>query len=100
VSQSSTEAEYKAVANATVEVMWIQTLLLEIGISCPKQAKMWCDNLGAKYMASNPVFHGQVKAQELHKVFYALIMCLPEIRLQMDLRKGCQFGHLKISSTI
>jgi hypothetical protein len=65
VSRSSTEAEYKTIANAMVEVMWIQTLLLEIGISCPKQAKMWCDNLGAKYLASNPVFHGRVKHIEI-----------------------------------
>jgi hypothetical protein len=30
VSQSSTEAEYKAVANATAELMWVQTLLKEL----------------------------------------------------------------------
>jgi hypothetical protein len=65
VSRSSTEAEYKAVANATAEVMWIQTLLLEIGIPSPRQARMWCDNLGAKYLATNPVFHGRVKHIEI-----------------------------------
>jgi hypothetical protein len=27
VSRSSTEAEYKTIANATAEIMWIQTLL-------------------------------------------------------------------------
>jgi hypothetical protein len=45
--------------------MWIQMLLLEIGVPCPKQANMWCDNLGAKYLASNPVFHGRVKHIEI-----------------------------------
>ena len=32
VSRSSTEAEYKSLANATAEVMWIETLLNELGI--------------------------------------------------------------------
>lgn len=57
VSRSSTEAEYKAVADTTAEVMWIQTLLYEIGIPAPKAAKLWCDNIGAKYLSANPVFH-------------------------------------------
>jgi hypothetical protein len=33
VSRSSTEAEYKSWANATAEVMWVQTLLDELGVS-------------------------------------------------------------------
>jgi histone deacetylase 1/2 len=33
VSRSSTEAEYKSLANATAEVMWVQTLLDELGVS-------------------------------------------------------------------
>jgi hypothetical protein len=41
--------------------MWIQILLKEIGILCPSQARLWRDNLGAKYLASNSVFHGRVK---------------------------------------
>jgi hypothetical protein len=65
VSRSSIEVEYKAVASATTEVTWIQTLLLEIGISCSKQAKMWYDNLGVKYLTSNPIFHGRVKHIEI-----------------------------------
>jgi histone deacetylase 1/2 len=59
VSRSSTEAEYKAMANATPEVMWIQILMDELKISCPRTARLWCDNMGAKYLSSNPVFHAR-----------------------------------------
>jgi hypothetical protein len=65
VSRSSTESEYKALANATVEIMWIQTLLYELKILTPSIAKVWCDNTGAKYLSSNPVFHGRTKHIEM-----------------------------------
>ena len=32
VSKSSTEAEYKSLANATVEVIWLESLFAELGI--------------------------------------------------------------------
>jgi len=65
VSRSSTESEYKAVADATAEVMWIQTLLRELNINSPKAAKLWCDNIGAKYLSANPVFHARTKYIEV-----------------------------------
>lgn len=65
MARSSTEAEYIALTNATTEVMWIQTILWEIRIQAPQQAKLLCDNIGAKYLASNRVFHGRVKHIEL-----------------------------------
>jgi hypothetical protein len=61
VSRSSTEVEYKAIADATAEVMWVQTVLMELGVPCLRSAKLWCDNMGAKYLASNPIFHGRMK---------------------------------------
>jgi histone deacetylase 1/2 len=36
ISRSSTEAEYMSLANATAEVVWVQTLLKELGVKGPK----------------------------------------------------------------
>jgi hypothetical protein len=65
VSWSSTEAEYKAIANATAEIMWIQMLLQELGVPHPSAVSLWCDNLGATYLSANPVFHARTKHIEV-----------------------------------
>jgi hypothetical protein len=69
VSRSSTEAEYKAMMNATAELMWVWSLLNELQISCPKMARLWCDNMGAKYLSSNRAFHGRMKHIEVNYHF-------------------------------
>ena len=66
VSRSSTEAEYRSLANATAEVMWIQKLLDELGISHPQAACLWCDNIGAKSLSANLVFHAHTKHIEIN----------------------------------
>jgi hypothetical protein len=65
VSRSSTKAEYKAMADATPEIMWVQSVLNELGVPCPHSARLWCDNMRAKYLASNPIFHGRMKHVEI-----------------------------------
>ena len=65
MSRSSTEAEYKSLANATAEIMWVQTVLKELGVRGPKFARLWCDNLGATYLSANPVFHARTKHIEV-----------------------------------
>jgi histone deacetylase 1/2 len=65
VSRSSTEAEYKSLANATAEVMWVQTLLDELRIPHPPMAQLWCDNMGATYLSANPIFHARTKHIEV-----------------------------------
>jgi hypothetical protein len=65
VSRSSTEAEYKAIANATTELIWVEALIRELGVSLKEKPCLWCDNLGATYLSVNPVFHACTKHIEI-----------------------------------
>jgi histone deacetylase 1/2 len=65
VSRSSTETEYKSVANATAEVIWVQSLLAELGVKEMQTPCLWCDNLGATYLSANLVFHARAKHIEI-----------------------------------
>jgi histone deacetylase 1/2 len=40
-------------------------LLKELRISQPRAHVLWCDNLGATYLAANPVFHARTKHIEV-----------------------------------
>ena len=61
VSRSSTEAEYKALANASAELMWIKSLLKELGVTPNHTPTLFCDNTGATYLCANPVYHSRMK---------------------------------------
>ncbi|XP_019200092.1 PREDICTED: uncharacterized protein LOC109193692 [Ipomoea nil] len=65
VARSSTEAEYKSLADVAAEVTWVQSLLRELGLLSPTIPVFWCDNLGATYLCANPVFHARTKHVEV-----------------------------------
>jgi histone deacetylase 1/2 len=46
-------------------MMWVQKLLTELKIHHPPMARLWCDNIGAKYLFANPVFHARTKHIEI-----------------------------------
>jgi hypothetical protein len=60
VSRSSTESEYKAIANASIEVAWIQSLK-ELEVSLSRPLVLYCDNIGATYLTANPLYHACTK---------------------------------------
>ena len=65
MSRSSTEAEYKAVADATAEMIWVEALLRELGVKLKQKPCLWCDNLGATYLSVNFIFQARTKHIEI-----------------------------------
>jgi hypothetical protein len=65
VSRSSTEAEYRAMASTTTEIIWLRWLLLDMGISLSEPTPMHCDNKSAIQIAHNSVFLERTKHIEI-----------------------------------
>ncbi|KAJ8632544.1 hypothetical protein MRB53_025880 [Persea americana] len=43
------------------ELLWVTSLLNELGILLKTQPVLYCDNMGAKSLSANPVFHSRMK---------------------------------------
>ncbi|KAH9769757.1 retrovirus-related pol polyprotein from transposon RE2 [Citrus sinensis] len=69
LSQSSAESEYRALASASAELTWLQSLFSELGISCTEKPIIWCDNISATELAKNPVYHSRTKHIEIDMHF-------------------------------
>jgi len=61
VARSSTEAEYKALANAAAELQWLRKLSEELGLTPTHQPVIWCDKIGATCLSANSIFHTRTK---------------------------------------
>ena len=61
ISRSSIESEYRALATIVVELCWIRQVLKDLDIYLFFAPKLWCDNVSALAIASNPVFHARPK---------------------------------------
>ncbi|KAG5580111.1 hypothetical protein H5410_050738 [Solanum commersonii] len=63
VARSSTEAEYRAIA----ETNWLTNLLKELRISLVNVPTIYCDNIGTTYLCQNPIFHSEGKKMTSNK---------------------------------
>jgi histone deacetylase 1/2 len=68
VARSSTEAEYRSLAQATADVLWVQTLLKELTVPFITPT-IYCDNQSAVLLAHNPILHSRTKHMEIDLFF-------------------------------
>ncbi|GKF97651.1 ribonuclease H-like domain-containing protein [Tanacetum coccineum] len=54
---SSAEAEYRSMASATCEIMWIVKVMKDLNVENLIPANLYCDNKLAIQIATNPVMH-------------------------------------------
>ena len=69
VARSSTESEYRSLVDATAEGVWLRSLLHELRVPFVASPTLWCDNLGATFLSTNPVFHARTKHVEVDHHF-------------------------------
>ncbi|GJV45443.1 uncharacterized mitochondrial protein-like protein [Tanacetum coccineum] len=99
--RSSTEAEYRALADCTCEITWLLSLLQDLQIQPPKLIPIYYDNQSSIALASNPIQHARTKHIEFECHFvrekimsgYNLPIFIPSTQQAADaLTKGLRRG--------
>ncbi|RDX90002.1 Copia protein, partial [Mucuna pruriens] len=80
VARSSAEAEYRAMASATCELIWVKQLIQELKFADVQPMELYCDNQATLHIASNPVFHERTKHIEIDCHFVWEKLLAKEIR--------------------
>ena len=81
VSRSSAKAEYRGVANAVPECVWLRQLLGELCAPVTTATLVFCDNVSSVYLSANPVHHRRTKHVELDIHFVRERVALGEFRV-------------------
>lgn len=69
MTRSSTESEYRALATAITDTLWLQRLLTDFDISMSLPTPIFCDNRSAISLANNPILHARTKHIEIDHYF-------------------------------
>ena len=81
MSRSSAEAKYRGVANAVAEACWIRQLLGELRRLLTRATLVYCDNISAVYLSTNPVHHQRTKHMEIDLHFVRERVALGAVRV-------------------
>lgn len=93
ISRSSAEAEYRAVANAVAETTWLHQLLTELHCPPSRSTLIFCDNVSAVYLSSNPVHHQRTKHVEIDVHFVREKVALGQVRV-LHVPSAYQFADI------
>eukprot|EP00253_Pinus_taeda_P016828 PITA_16828 len=66
IALSSAEAEYRGVVNITIQALWLQHFLNELGIQFRQPIIIWCDNQSTLKFCRDPVQRQRTKHIEIH----------------------------------
>ena len=69
VARSSAEAEYRGMAKAICEMLWIRNLMQDLHIKQVSPMKLYCNNKAACDITHNPVQHDRTKHVEVDRHF-------------------------------
>ncbi|KAJ9539514.1 hypothetical protein OSB04_032247 [Centaurea solstitialis] len=81
VSRLSAEAEYRGIANVVAEAAWLRNLLLELSCPLSRATVVFCDNVSAMYLASNPVQYQRTKHVEIDLHFVRERVAIGHVRV-------------------
>ncbi|GJT99297.1 ribonuclease H-like domain-containing protein [Tanacetum coccineum] len=81
LSRSSAEAEYRGVANVVAETAWLRNLLLELHAPLSTATLVYCDNVSAVYLSTNPVQHQRTKHIEIDIHFVREYVASGQVRV-------------------
>ena len=93
VSRSSAEAEYRAVANGVAEASWLRQLLLELHQPLHRRTLVYCDNVSAVYLSTNPIQHQCTKHVEIDLHFVRERVAVGDVRV-LHVPTTSQFANI------
>ncbi|KAK2971692.1 hypothetical protein RJ640_007730 [Escallonia rubra] len=65
VARSSSEAEFRSMAQGICELLWLKIILKDLKIKLETPMKLYCDNKSAINIAHNPIQHDRTKHVEV-----------------------------------
>ncbi|GKA76077.1 ribonuclease H-like domain-containing protein, partial [Tanacetum coccineum] len=91
--RSTSEAEYRGVANVVAETCWLRNLLRELHNPLSSATLFYYDNVSAVYLSYNPVQHQRTKNIEIDIHFVRDLVVAGQVR-ELHVLSRYQFADI------